>query len=38
MPNFCTLAVYLHLDNIRQGIYKYASLKQYCIRKMNDKY
>jgi hypothetical protein len=22
MPNFCTLAVYLHLDNIYQGIYK----------------
>jgi hypothetical protein len=22
MPNFCILAVYLHLDNIRQGIYE----------------
>jgi hypothetical protein len=21
MPNFCTLAVYLHLENIHQGIY-----------------
>jgi hypothetical protein len=20
MPNFCTIAVYLHLDDIRQGI------------------
>ena len=40
MPNFCTLAVYLHLDNIPQGIYKQASLKKYCIGKknMNDKY
>jgi hypothetical protein len=33
MRNFCTLAVYLHLDNIRQGIYKQASLKKYCIGK-----
>ena len=33
MPNFCILAVYLHLDNIRQGIYKQASLKKYCIGK-----
>jgi hypothetical protein len=28
MPNFCTLSVYLHLDNIPQ-----ASLKKYCIGK-----
>jgi hypothetical protein len=33
MPNFCTLAVYFQLDNIRQGI---ASLTKYCIWNMND--
>jgi hypothetical protein len=38
MPYFCTLAVCLYLDNIRQGIYKYASLKKYCIWNMHDEY
>jgi hypothetical protein len=27
MPNLCNQAVYLHLDNIHQGIYKQAFLK-----------
>ena len=33
MLYFCNLVIYLRLDNIRQGIYKYmyASLKKYCI-------
>jgi hypothetical protein len=35
MPNFCTLAVYFQLDNIRQEI---VSLKKFCIWTMNDKY